>query len=201
MLKPSNPKTTPPGDWKVVAPETGVPFRHHNLTELLSQIRECRRGMGLHNGGDWIERVYEAICQQNADVPCHDKEVKGRVWLAEDVMRFVTTLKEFAAQGKEMVTEDEQLRRIAICKKCPKIGDIACRWCGPLAEMITEFIGSRKLPKLEDVYRRSCLACGCDVTSKSAYPVEVLKEVDAQMAIQPDYWIGDEARPKCWMLE
>lgn len=201
MLQPKDLTTTPPGDWKVVAPETGVPFRHHNLTALLSQIRLCREGMGLSCGGDWIQRVYEAICIQNPDVKCEDQDFPERIWTADDVWRFFTTLKEAVVGGMAPVEETEQMRRIDICIKCPKRTVIGCRWCGGVAMFLTEFLGDRKLPNVAEVYKQSCGACGCDLTSKTLYSLDLLKRVDEQLGTKPDYWTGDETRPKCWMLE
>ena len=46
-----------------------------------------------------------------------------------------------------------------------------------------------------DAYPLSCLACGCSVTSKCAYPLDVLKGVDERLGRNPDY------DKNCWMLE
>lgn len=195
MLKPKDLNSSPPGDWKVVAPETGVAFKHFSFSALLKQIRSCREGMGLSTGGDWIERVQEAVCQQNPDVPCFDEDRPERVWLGEDVWRFLTTLKEAVMGGMEPVSTEEQTRRIDICAVCPKKVVIGCRWCGALGGMITELLAGRKAPNIEAVYKQSCGACGCDIASKTVYPLDILKRVDEKLDNKPDY------APGCWMLE
>lgn len=192
MLEPLDLSTAPPGGWQYTEQATGVKFRHNDVRALMKMIAEHRRGNGLAVHGDWVQQVYHAICSQNPSTPCHDVSNPERVWLPEDVMRFLEAL---SNAGTETVSESEQLRRIEICKGCPKNGVIACRWCGTFAEHLTRFLAGRNLPKVEDVYKRSCLACGCDITSKTAYPVSTLEAIDSALGTNPQY------HENCWMLK
>jgi len=195
MLVPDDLRTTPPSGWRYVE-ETGVSFTHHNYTAIMSMIREHRRAVGLPIHGDWIEQVKARMCEQNPSMRCHDAEVKERVWLAEDVMRFATTLKEKIVSGEPMVDDTEQSRRATICAACPKNGYIACRICGPLGELITSLLGGHKPPpEANELHGKACLACGCSLAAKINYPLSVLQNVDAQLGTQPDY------DSRCWMRE
>lgn len=192
MLEPIDLSTSPPGGWQYTEPATGVKFRHNDPRALMKLVGEHRRGNDLPTHGDWVQQVYHLICVQNPTTKCHDVNNPERVWLPEDIMRFLEAL---SNTGTDTVSEEEQLRRIAICKGCPKNGFIMCRYCGPLAEYLTKFLAGRNLPKVEDVYKRSCLACGCDITSKTAYPVSTLQAIDHTLGTSPEY------HSSCWMLE
>ena len=163
------------------------------VAALAQQAAQGGSAINIDLGSGWLQRFYHELCEQNPQVPCFDEEHPDRVWTSEDIWRFINVLKEQVTGGIAMVSEEEQLRRIAICKDCPKIGDIACRYCGVLAETLSSFIAGRKLPRVDEVYKRSCLACGCDITSKTAYPVAVLRAVDAKVGSNPEYV------PGCWM--
>lgn len=192
MLEPIDLSTSPPGGWQYTEPATGVKFRHNDPRALMKLVGEHRRGNDLPTHGDWVQQVYHLICVQNPTTKCHDVNNPERVWLPEDIMRFLEAL---SNAGGETVSEAEQLRRIEICKGCPKNGVVMCRYCGPLAEYLTKFLAGRNLPKVEDVYKRSCLACGCDITSKTSYSIPTLQAIDNALGTSPAY------PEHCWMLE
>lgn len=192
MLEPLDLTTSPPGGWQYTEQATGVKFRHNDIRAMMKMVREHRVGNNLPVHGDWIQQVYHGICSQNPSTPCHDVNNPERVWLPEDVMRFLEALSEM---GLETVGDEEQLRRIEICKTCPKNGVIACRWCGYLGEMLSKFAAGRNVPRVEEVWKRSCLACGCSISAKTAFPVSTLQAIDARLGTSPEY------TPGCWMLE
>ena len=195
MLTPTNPKTTPNGLWQYTE-STGVRFKHHNLTALLGEIRIHRQASGLSTHGDWLERVYEAICLQNPSTPCHDKSIPERVFTADDVWRFLTTMKEKITSGEPQVSQEEQIRRAKICESCPQAGYIACRSCGQIGEAISELVAGRNLPpEAHNLSGKSCMICGCNLPSKIGYSMTVLRSVDAQLG-------GKMLYPSnCWQLD
>lgn len=195
MKRPLNESIVPTGArWKYHDPLTGVPFSTNDLTVLLQQVRAQRRANGIPVEGGWDQVVLDELCAQNENVPCFEAGEQQIHMTGDDVKRFLTTLEE--QFGRELVSDEEHRRRADICLACPKIGDVACTFpCGWVSRKLTELLGGRQIHRPAELYKRGCLACGCDVTAKTHYPLEVLKQVDEKLGKQPDYWTG------CWMRE
>jgi hypothetical protein len=193
MKRPANEAIVPSGGrWKYLDPLTGVPFSTDNLTVLLQEVRGQRKANGIEIESGWEIAVLDELCEQNSNVECHDVENPEIPMTGDDVKRFLLTLKE--QLGKELVSEEEHRRRADICLTCPKLGYVSCTFpCGWVAGMLTELLGGRRIHRPAEFYKRGCKACGCDVTSKSYYPLDVLKTVDEKLGKNPDYW------EHCWM--
>jgi len=183
----------PPGGWRYREPETGVELTSNNFLALMQDVRKHRDANGLPTFGDWSQQVHDCICQQNPQTPCEEVGSIPSVVTADDIWRFIETMWEL--KGSELVSEQEQARRIDICLQCPKRGVVACRWCGRLAGKITELLGGRTIHKVDQIFKTSCMACKCDLTAKTAIPLDVLKRVDEKLGGEPDY------HEKCWMRE
>jgi hypothetical protein len=190
----TNTRDTPPGGWRYKEPSTGVSFDDLNYNAIITAIRKHREAMNLPVTGNWIDDVQDLMVQMNPQIPHKEIGVPERRVTADDVFAFVTVVREML-KGRELVSEEEQLRRASICAVCPKNGTVNCKWCGWLAGQITEMMGGRSIPKVESIFKRSCMACGCDLTAKTAIPMDILTQVDSQKGEQPDYWTG------CWMRE
>lgn len=182
----------PQGGWKYREPTTGVQFTHNNFLALMQQIRAHRDANGLPTHSGWAEVVHDEICQQNEGVGCLEAGGVERSFTGDDVKRFIATILEMRG---ELVSEEEQKRRLNICGKCPKKGVINCSGCGWLAGKITELLGGRSLYKPDEFFKTSCLACGCDIPAKTAIPLDVLKRADERLEMTPDY------HERCWMRE
>lgn len=193
MKRPFNESLVPVGGrWKYLDPLTEVPFSTNDLTVLLQQVRAQRIANGIPVESGWDKVVLDELCNQNENVPCLEAGEQQIHMTGDDVKRFLTTLQE--QYGKELVSDEEHRRRADICLACPKIGDVACTFpCGWVSRKLTEMLGGRHIHRPAELYKRGCKACGCDVTSKTYYPLEVLKSVDEKLGKQPDYWTG------CWM--
>jgi len=182
------------GMWTYTQPETGVTIKDIHWGGFVKRLREHRLANDLPLHGGWVEELQDALCQQNKDLPCETVGAVTRYRTQEDVQRFVVTMLELNASN-ELVSEEEQKRRIDICAVCPKNTTIGgCKFCSWLAEKTTALLAGRKIHRVAEVYKRSCAACGCDITSKTAVPMAVLKAVDEKIGDNPDY---DEG---CWML-
>lgn len=195
MKRPLNESIVPAGArWKYHDPLTGVPFSTNDLTVLLQQVRAQRKANGIPVEGGWDQVVLDELCTQNENVPCFEAGEQQIHMTGDDVKRFLTTLEE--QFGRELVSDEEHRRRADICLACPKIGDVACTFpCGWVSRKLTELLGGRQIHRPAELHKRGCKACGCDVTAKTYYPLEVLKSVDEKLGKQPDYWTG------CWMRE
>jgi len=185
--------TTPPGGWVYIEPTTGVEFRELNYQGLIGNIRRHRDAMGLVVHGPWVDEVQDIMVQINPLIPHEEIGKPARRFTADDVHRFVSVMNDL--RGQELVGEDEQKRRADICATCPKNGIINCKFCGWLATEITGMMRGRPIPRVDEIFKHSCTACGCDLTAKTACPLPVLKKVDEQLGEPPDY------DPRCWMLE
>lgn len=193
MKKITDTMTTPPGGWFYVEPTTGVEFRNLNYNAMVINIRAHKEACGLPLGPEWLDEMQQVMIALNPLIRCEEEGVKTRSFNGTDIVRFVETMNQL--RGQQMVSEEEQLRRADICAACPKKGVITCRGCNWLAGQITQIMGGRKLPRIEKIYKQSCMACGCDITAKTACPTDVLKKVDEKLGLTPDY---DEG---CWMRE
>ena len=182
------------GMWTYVQPETGVKLQDWNWNAFVKRVRDHRDACGIPLPAAWVDELEEAVIAANPKIPYDEDTTRSRRFTGSDIKRFMATMKELR-QGHELVSEQEHARRLDICATCPKLGQISCGGCGWLAQQITELMAGRKVPRAEVVYRKSCLACGCDLASKAAIPLDVLKRVDEKLGIAPDY------APGCWMTE
>lgn len=182
------------GMWSYTQPETGVTLTDWAWKALITKIRAHRDACGIEMKGGWVDEIHDAVITANPAIPHEEVGVIARYYTADDVHRFITTMRRVHGSG-QLVSEEEHRRRIDICAVCPKNGVINCRYCGWLANQVTEVMAGRKIPRIVEVFKRSCMACGCDISSKSAIPLDVLKQVDAELGETPAY------TESCWMRE
>lgn len=194
MIRILDKVTTPPGGWRYTEPDTGVKFDGLSYVAVVGLVRKHRVAMDLPVGGEWLQQFEHNLALQNPKAPQQEEGAKERVLTADDVIKFVEVTRELLADGK-LVSEEEQMRRASICAACPKRGVLSCKFCGWLSRELTHMLGGRRVPKATEIYKHSCMACGCDLTAKTACPLPVLKKVDERMGNTPEY------APGCWMLE
>lgn len=194
MKQISDKGQVPPGGWSYTEPLTGVKFTSNHYLALMQSIRKHWEANDFEITGEWQAMIQDLICQQNPMVGCNEIGTPERTFTSDDIKRFILTMNELRKDG-ELVSEDEQRRRLTICGTCPKKGVIACSGCGWLAGKITELLGDRKLHRPDEFFKTSCLACGCDLSAKSAIPLPVLRQVDEKLGVTPDY------SAQCWMRE
>jgi hypothetical protein len=182
------------GMWTYVQPETGVKIQDWNWNGFVKRVRDHREACNIPFPASWVDQLEQDVLAANPKIPYDEDDTARRRFTGSDVKRFMATMNELR-KGSELVSEAEHRRRLDICAVCPQKGQISCGGCGWLAKQITELMGGCKVPRAEDVYRKSCLACGCDLASKASIPLDVLKRVDEKLGITPDYETG------CWMRE
>jgi len=183
------------GMWTYTQPETGVVIKDIHWNGFLKRIRAHRLANDLPLQAGWVDELQDTLCRENPDLPCQEVGYVERRYTQDDVQRFVATMLELNASN-ELVSEEEQRRRIDICAICPKnISMGGCKFCVWLAQKTTQLLAGRKIHRVSETHKRACGACGCDITSKTAVPMTVLKVVDEKLGITPDY---DD---RCWMLE
>ena len=193
MKSPRNISTTPRGGWSFVDPVTGMPISHQHHMAFLQKVAAARRANGFELERGWDIEVMDEVCRQNPHIDCEDSEHPDIPMTADEVHRFITTVAEF--KGAELVPEEEHIRRANICLQCPKMGDVACKWCGWAARQITQLLGGRRIHRVAELHKKGCKACGCNLDTKTYYPLDVLTAVDVKLGKQPEYW------EKCWMRE
>lgn len=185
--------TTPPGGWRYKEPSTGIYFEDISYQGIITRIRQHKDACGITLEGEWVTEVQQVMIEMNPQIRHEEAGSKVRKFGMNDVVRFIETMKRLGAGA--LVSEEEQARRADICAVCPQNGVINCKYCGWLATQITGIMGGRSIPKVNKLYKKSCLACGCDLTAKTACPTDVLKQVDAELKEPPVY------DSKCWMLD
>lgn len=194
MNKILNTTTTPPGGWVYIDPETGARFEDINYRAVIGYVRRHHMAMGREIDETWLPKVEQVMIDLNPLIPYQEIGKQPYVPTADSVIGFVQVVRELM-DGQPLVSEEEQVRRASICATCPKNGVVNCKWCGWLAREITGMMGGRRHPQIAGVFKRSCMACGCDLTAKTACPLPVLRKVDERLAEPPGYV------PGCWMLE
>jgi hypothetical protein len=193
MKSPRNLSNTPRGGWRFVDPVSGVPVSHPHHMAFLQKVSESRRSNGIPLTGNWEAEVLDEVCRQNPSIDCIDTDVPEIHMTADDVHRFLATVGEF--KGSELVSEEEHRRRADICLRCPKMGDVNCKWCGWAAAKITELLAGRPIHRVAELHKKGCKACGCNLDTKTYYPLDVLRAVDQKLGKEPEYW------EECWMRE
>jgi len=188
----------PRGGFRVRFQETGHEVVADHPAEWLKQCREHMEANGIPVTGGWKERLFDEMCNQHPEFGCQDDGLKqSRVVEGQDIWRFLTVLWNSVEAGAKQVSPEEQERRLALCAVCPKRGVVTCSLgCGKLAEVLSRLAIGKPAKIREDLHKTHCLPCGCEVTAKSSYPLEVLRAVDEKLGHTPDYWTGG-----CWMLE
>lgn len=193
MKRPKDFTSSPKGGWRFKDPVTGIPHHQTHPMAFLQGIRTSRLANGHEVKGGYEHEVWDEVCRQNPSVPCVDDEMPEIHMTADDVARFMVTLKEFA--GRDLVSDEEHRRRADICLRCPKMGHVKCKSCGWVSRTLTELLGGRKIHRPGELHKKGCTACGCNLDSKTYYPLDVLKAVDQKLGKQPEYWA------ECWMRE
>jgi len=194
MKIPTSPNLVPPGGWSYKDPDSGVPFKEAHIEALVGLVRRHRIANDLVVGGEWLAHFYNELCLQNPKAPCSDASEQVHYVNADDLSSFLTTLVAQRESGKTQVDQEEYDRRVDICMRCPKMGHVGCSSCGAFGRLLNRVVAGVTIPK--DVSPgRSCLACGCVISAKAAYPIEVLKAVDLELSRTPDY------HESCWMRD
>lgn len=62
-----------------------------------------------------------------------------------------------------------------------RMGQINCKWCGWVSGAVESLLGRRSFPSKRAAHKMSCLRCGCNIPSKTALPLELLRKVDEEM--------------------
>lgn len=181
------------GMWSYTQPETQVKLEDWNWNAFLKKIRDHRTACNLPIEPGWIDEIHEYVINDKPGIEFDDLGSKRKWFTTDDILRFITTMNELR-NGGGLVDDMEHARRLDICATCPKNSSISCASCGRLARELTSMFGKRRVHRSSEVYGRSCTACGCDITSKAAIDLEVLKRVDDKLGRAPDY------DPGCWML-
>lgn len=193
MKSPRSTIEAPRGGWSFIDPVTQVPVTHTHDLAFLQRVRAIRIANGHEMYGGWELDVMDEVCRQNPQLDCIDTERPEIHMTADDMHRFLTTLGEMG--GSSLISEEEHIRRASICLQCPMMVDVACKWCGWAAQKITELLQGRRIHRVAELHKKGCKACGCNLDTKTYYPLDVLRRVDERQPAPPQY------SEKCWMRE
>ncbi len=179
--------------WNVVL-DNGHYVESNHSGNFMAKVFKALEANGLYSGTGWQDNVWEKVCEQNPHIPCVDTEVAPIVTGWADIRRFFITLGDLLGSGRPLVEPEVQEQRIQTCLACPLLVNSGqCSGCSWVAQKLSELAGNRRIKDESLVHRKSCAACGCEASVKTAYPMEILKEVDKRLELKQPYWSG------CWM--
>lgn len=193
MLRPVTTDICPPKGWRYRFPETGHEVTAPHPSLFLNECRVHMEANGLPIQPGWKQKIWNEACQQHPEWSCEDDGQIKRDWESGDVWRFLTTLWEAMEQGATQISREEQIRRLEICKQCPKKTIIQCSLgCGKLAEILSRLALGGSKPIQHELHKHHCGVCGCELTSLTSYPLEVLRAVDEKLGT------GGDLPEGCW---
>lgn len=206
MLAPVNEKCAPHGGrWKYVQP--GPPeksFSEPTSKQLLIAVRKHREGMiaagrspdDYDLAPGWQARLMDHICRTQEGVNCEEVDQDGkaiRAWIGPtDVRRWWNTQKEWKAQGKPMVSQEEAERRALICQKCIHNKPVGgCDGCTGFAAEVASFLSGMTTP--QDERLNVCLLCHCFLKAKVWLPLDVVDNHGVDFTRAPWCWQKGDA--------
>lgn len=195
MRRPTNFSIAPKGGWSVTIEGCGPEIRDYNFTAFMLEVHRRLASNGLDKHG-WREYVLDLMCQQRPDIAQEVfDEPQKRAMTGEDVLRFLKTMWAGKEGGAQPVSEELQRQRVDTCMACPKLGYISCFiGCQTITHTVNSFMMGRDVPKFPQIHKMSCLECGCTASVKTMWPVDLLRKVDEQFELKPNYHLS------CWML-
>lgn len=194
MKYPTTPHRVPTGGWQYTDPDTAISFKSNHIDALLAKVRKSRIANDHKVGAEWVVSFYNGLCDQNPHIKCSEEGKQEVQWNGDDLAAFLGTLLDMRKSDQGQVAQDEYDRRVGICLRCPKRAVLNCATCGFFGSLLQRAIAGVNIIDAT-AYPMSCLACGCSITSKALYPLDVLRGVDEKLGRSPDYV------PECWMRE
>lgn len=194
MKIPKDKQMIPAGGWKVTL-ENGIVIEQKHPGVFLAKAFQALEASRLYTGEGWQDAIWHQTCEQNPHIACIDTDKPEIVTGWADVRRFFVTLGDLIGSGRPLVEPEVQEKRIQTCLACPNNVDLgACSSCGWVAARLSELAGGRKIKDEPLVHRRGCKSCGCEISIKTAYPLNVLHEVDKRLELKEPY------DSNCWVL-
>lgn len=178
--------SSPPGNWKIKVPKTGIVFKHYDYRAIRNAYRSHCNANGIFLSPNWEEEFLSEMCKQNPDWgnkcrPMAGKNVVRRRLSLTAVLSFLNMMRAWAEStlsGKAaFVSQDEAERRAGICVNCPFNATLqfSCGACmGAVLTLIHGIIGKRKTSY--DDRLGACLVCSCSLKAAVHVPVDVQRE-------------------------
>jgi len=187
----------PRNGWTVTIDGAGPPITAPTWNEFVKNIAVRLRSNNLDHHG-WREEAIDLMCRQRPDIASEEVDAPPeRVATGDDAKRFVRTMWEAWKAGAEPVSDAEQDRRAELCLECPKRGYVACfGGCGAISAALSEMTMGAKTRFLAQLHKSHCTVCGCELSSLTRFPLDVLQEVDRKIDFKTgEYW------SKCWKIQ
>ena len=179
MRTPSNEIDGPPSGWSYRDKRTGILFRDNSLRAILSRVYIAWASNEIEIPENWQEVIKSEICEQHPDMPCREAGEEDVTFTFEDVVRFGTTIRNWIAQGRQFVPQEESERRARICAKCPQNKPIkVCLACNSATKWIAEKVGWPSTSIDHEI--RGCAVCHCLLRYKVHMDLDVIENGDLQ---------------------
>lgn len=195
----TQPRTTPPGGYVYLQPETQTRIESRFGEELVTLIIAHRqwKGLGpLDRETVWLEAQRQICAGQEPGIcrgepgenynPLKDMSRRLTIDMIQDFSRSIFS---FFAKGAQFVSEAVAQERGTICLSCPYNRAPSSCSCTPLWRFLETIVpASRKRDNLH-----ICGICGCALQAKHLMPDEVIRESNK--------WRGLKFPDWCWQKE
>lgn len=190
-LRMQRTNVTPPGDWKVIDPDSGATIKGGDYENLLGNVAKHRRANQLPPlTALEIEQIICDSLPPRADncisydpsaLPSDPLPERATIDMAISFIKFLGIS---LARGAGFVAQEEAERRAKICASCPNNVLISgCTSCRNLLTHVTEHLAGRTTQ--EDDRLKGCRICGCELK------VSVHADLEAQQKATPARFLKD----------
>ena len=177
---------SPPGNWRIKVPQTGVEFKHYDYRAITNAYKSHCNANGILLSPNWEEEFLSEMCKQNPNwgskcIPNSSKKVTRRRLSLTAVLSFLNMMRIWAQStlsGKDaFVSQEEADRRAGICVGCPfnTTLQFSCGACmGAVLTLIQGVIGKRKTQY--DSRLGACLVCSCSLKAAVHIPIDIQRQ-------------------------
>jgi hypothetical protein len=178
--------TSPPGNWNIKVPQTGVVFNHYDYRSICNLYKSHCAANGIFLTPTWEDEFISEMCKQNTKWGrlcgrISMKKIHRRRLSLTSVLSFLNMMKAWAQStlsGKSaFVTQAEAEERASVCADCPMNVTLqfSCGACmGAVMTLMSSIIGNKKTERDKDL--GACLVCSCSLKTAVHVPVDVQRE-------------------------
>ena len=192
-------KTTPPGLWRYIQPDTKARIDAENYEALMKKVLAHRAYKNLPRASrlEIEEDVERQICSRLSLAECSPESPEEKLRPITEsqligigtVLKFSKSAMDWLASGAKVVDLEHMKRRQAVCLDCVFNRPIKSCSCSSFYKLINKLVPeNRRHPDLH-----TCTACLCHLSAKTQMPIDMIEQADEGRDIQYD--------PLCWVTQ